>query len=270
MTRGAFLHLWESLKGLPKPVEASWSFWFRPTYSFFRLAHSTFGMVLSTFGFFLSFFGWVRSAFVWGRSTCGWDRSTFFGSGRSPTFGGGRSTFGWDCYTFGWDRSTFGWGRSAFGWGTRQGRGEASPWRVVIVVAGVVDIVDVADVAVIDVVVAVRCWSVPRRCSSSSPSTGSPSGRRRRRRLPTTTTYIGDRTSSHNSVSRRPSSYSAWTHHPEDNDRARGSDGSPGSPRPFTRRPSASSARDKCIHPPARACLASESGCNELRLNVMP
>ena len=35
------------------------------------------------------------------------------------------------------------------------GRGEASPWRVVIVVAGVVDIVDVADVAVIGVVVAV-------------------------------------------------------------------------------------------------------------------
>ena len=116
-----------------------------------------------------------------------------------------------------------------------------------------------------------RPWSVPRRCSSSSPSTGSPSGRRRRRRLPTTTTYIGDRTSSHNSVSRRPSSYnSAWTHHPEDNDRARGSDGSPGGPRPFTRRPSASSTCGKCIHPPARICLARESSCNELRFNFAP
>ena len=78
MTRGAFLHFWESLGGLPKPVETSWSFWCRPSYLFFALPIQLLAWSFSNVGFFLSFFGWVRSAFGWGSSTCGWDPSNYF------------------------------------------------------------------------------------------------------------------------------------------------------------------------------------------------
>ena len=184
--------------GLPKPVEASWSFWFRPSYFFFFALPILAWSLSNNVGFFfLSFFGWVHSAFGWGRSTCGWDPSTL-GSGRcSPTIGWGRSTFGWDCYN-----CTFGW--------------------PVLLLAGAVLLLAGA--------VLLFAGAVSPRPPHRRPD------------------QFDQLRQTHALVP----SYSAWTHHPEDNDRARGSDGSPGGPRPFTRRPSASSARDQCKHPPAR------------------
>ena len=67
-----------------------------------------------------------------------------------------------------------------------------------------------------------------------------------------------------------PSSYGAGTRHPEENDRARGSDGAPGGPRRIARRLSTSSTRGECIHPPARKCLARESSCTLVSKKFMP